>query len=151
MEGLLERLLLREKPARALLAIGEMDRPYAAIVAKQIDSTFPHTSSILSQLEMHGLIISRPVGRIRYLELTDQGRKVSHALRGLIDLLGERGKQWTRLDMLGRVINSDNGPNAAFRLGPLRRELTRLRSSKDQEVARAAEELDRRIQAKIRG
>jgi DNA-binding MarR family transcriptional regulator len=151
LEGLLERLLLREKPAHALLAVREMDRPYAAMVAKQIDSTFPHTSSILSQLEKHGLIRSRPEGRIRYLELTEQGRKVSHALKGLMDLLGEPGRQWMRLDMLGRIINSDDDPNAAFRLGPLRRELMKLKSSDDQGVAKAAEELDNLIQAKIRG
>jgi DNA-binding MarR family transcriptional regulator len=150
LEGLLERLLLREKPTRALLAVGEMDLAYAALVAKQIDSTFPHTSSILSQLERHGLIRSRPEGRIRYLELTEQGRKVSHALKGLMDLLGEPGRQWMRLDMLRRVINSNDGPSAAFRLGPLRRDLMNLRSSGDKDVAKVAEELDRLIQSKIR-
>lgn len=149
MEGSLERLILREKPALALLAVGEMDQAYAALVAKQIDSTFPHTSSILSQLEEHGLIRSRPEGRVRYLELTEQGKKVSNALRSLIELLRVPREQWTRLDMLEQIVVSDNGPDAALRLGPLRRELTKLRSSGNLEIARAAEELDQQIRAKI--
>lgn len=150
MEGSLERLILREKPALALLAVGEMNRAYAALVAKQIDSTFPHTSSILSQLEEHGLIRSRPEGRVRYLELTEQGRKVSSTLRNLIELLREPGEQWMMLDVLEQIIISDSGPNAAIRLGPLRRELTKLRSSGNQEIARAAEELDRQIREKLK-
>ena len=41
----LERLFLREKPVLAILAVGEIEHAYAALVAKRIDSTFPHTCS----------------------------------------------------------------------------------------------------------
>ncbi len=37
----LQRLFLREKPVLALLAVGEMESAYAAMIAKRIDSTFP--------------------------------------------------------------------------------------------------------------
>jgi DNA-binding MarR family transcriptional regulator len=57
------------------------------MIAKHIDSTFPHTSSILSELEAQGLVKSRPEGRIRYLELTDRGRRIARALQELSDLL----------------------------------------------------------------
>jgi hypothetical protein len=52
----LQRLFLREKPVLTLLAIGEMESEsaYAAMIAKHIDSTFPHTSSILSELDRRG-------------------------------------------------------------------------------------------------
>lgn len=139
----MERLLLREKPSRALLAIGEMDHAYAAVVAKQIDSTFPHTSSILSQLEECGLIKSRPEGRVRYLELTDRGKKVAHTLKNLIELLNEPGAQFRRIDVIRQVINSNHDRDSALKIGPLRRDLTKLKFSGDEGLAKAAEELDR--------
>lgn len=145
MAGSLKRLFLQEKPTRALLAVGEMDHAYAAIVAKQIDSTFPHTSAILSQLEERGLIKSRPEGRVRYLELTDDGKKVAFALKNLIELLQVPNVGWKRLDTLRRIVNSYHGINAAFCLGPLRRDIAKLMSSEDAELGRASEELDASI------
>ncbi len=150
MEGSLERLLLREKPSRALLAIGEMDPAYAAVVAKQIDSTFPHTSSILSQLEECGLIKSRLEGRIRYLELTDRGKKVAHTLRNLIELLSEPGAQWMRMDMIRQAINMNHGQDSALKLGPLRRDLAKFKLSADAGLVKIAEELDKQIISAIK-
>jgi len=150
MEGSLERLLLREKPTRALLAIGEMDQAYAALVAKQIDSTFPHTSSILSQLEEGGLIKSRPAGRVRYLELTDQGKKAAHILKNLIELLSEPGAQWKRIDVISQAINSSHGQDSALKLGPLRRDLAKFKFSEDIGLVKAAEELDKQVVSAIK-
>ncbi|MFB3766221.1 MAG: winged helix-turn-helix domain-containing protein [Methanotrichaceae archaeon] len=146
----MERLLLREKPSRAILAIGEMDRAYAAMVAKQIDSTFPHTSSILSQLEECGLIKSRPEGRIRYLELTDRGKKVAYTLRNLIELLNEPGAQWRHVDAIRQAINLGHGQDSALKLGPLRRDLAKFKFSGDAGLVTVAEELDRQIISAIK-
>ena len=143
-EGL-DRIFLREKPTQALLAVGEMNPAYAAKVAKRIDSTFPHTSSIISQLEEHGLIRSRPEGRVRYLELTERGKKIATALKGLSDLLREPDAKWTTLEKLKQIVASEvaeGGSAAALRLGPLRRDLARLKETGDEEIARAAGELD---------
>lgn len=149
-EGL-ERIFLREKPTQALLAVGEMNPAYAAKVAKRIDSTFPHTSGILSQLEGHGLIRSRPEGRVRYLELTERGKKVATALKGLSDLLREPDAKWMLLERLKQVVASeDGGSAAALRLGPLRRDLAKLKDAGDEELARAADELDGAIVAALR-
>ncbi len=150
MEGSLERLLLREKPSRALLAIGEMDQAYAAMVAKQIDSTFPHTSSILSQLEECGLIKSRPVGRVRYLELTERGKKVAHTLKNLIQLLSEPGAQWMRMDVIRQAINLGHGQDSALKLGPLRRDLAKFKFSEDTGLVKVADELDKQILSAIK-
>lgn len=147
--GSLERLLLREKPSRALLAIGEMDQAYAAMVAKQIDSTFPHTSSILSQLEESGLIKSRPEGRVRYLELTERGKKVAHILKNLIELLNEPGLRLRRIDMIRQAIESTHEGDSALKLGPLRRDLAKFKFSGNIGLVKAAEELDRQIIFKI--
>jgi DNA-binding PadR family transcriptional regulator len=138
----LERLFLREKPVLAILAVGELEPAYAALVAKRIDSTFPHTISIISQLEAQGLIKSRPQGRIRYLELTDRGKRVAKVLRELSDLLQRPDAQWRRLEKIKQIAASENGPGAALRLGPLRRDISKLNGQGDEELSLAAEELD---------
>jgi len=118
MPDQLERLFLREKPVLAILAVGELEPAYAALVAKRIDSTFPHTTSILSQLEAQGLIRSRPQGRIRYLELTDRGKRVARVLRELSDLLRRPDAQWRQLEKIKQIVASQDGPGADLRLGP---------------------------------
>lgn len=150
-EGL-ERIFLREKPTQALLAVGDMNPAYAAVVAKRIDSTFPHTSSILSQLEEHGLIKSRPEGRVRYLELTERGKQIASALRGLRDLLREPDAKWMVLERLKQIIASDGSSSSAsgaLRLGPLRRDLAKLKGMGDEELAMASGELDKQIVAAL--
>ncbi len=153
-EGL-ERIFLREKPTQALLAVGDMNPAYAAVVAKRIDSTFPHTSGILSQLEEHGLIKSRPDGRVRYLELTERGKKIALALRNLRDLLREPDAKWMMLERLKQIIASaESNASAAsvapvLQLGPLRRDLARLNGIGDEELALAAGELDKKIVAAL--
>ncbi len=149
MTGPSERLFLREKPFLAILAVGELQPAYAALVAKRIDSTFPHTSSILSQMEAQGLISSRPEGRVRYLELTDRGRRVVRTLQELSDLLKEPDAKWQKLERLRQLIAEENGPGAELRLGPLRRDLAGFRGQKDEELQRAAQELDDLIVAAL--
>jgi DNA-binding PadR family transcriptional regulator len=139
----LERLFLREKPVLAILAVGELEPAYAALVAKRIDSTFPHTISILSQLEAQGLIDSRHEGRIRYLELTDRGKKVAKVLQELSSLLQRPDVRWTRLERIKQLSASERSPEAAaLQLGPLRRDLAKIKSQGDEVLRRAAEELD---------
>jgi DNA-binding PadR family transcriptional regulator len=139
----LERLFLREKPVLAILAVGELEPAYAALVAKRIDSTFPHTISILSQLEAQGLIDSRHEGRIRYLELTDRGKKVAKVLQELSSLLQRPDVRWTRLERIKQLSASERSSEAAaLQLGPLRRDLAKIKSQGDEVLRRAAEELD---------
>ena len=150
----LQRLFLREKPVLALLAIGEMmESAYAAMIAKHIDSTFPHTSSILTELESQGLVKSRPEGRIRYLELTDRGRRIAEALQELSDLLQKPDAMMQRLERLRKIasLTEGPGPGAAFRLGPMRRDLAKLKGLGDATLRKAAEELDNEIADIIRG
>lgn len=142
----MERVFLREKPTQALLAVGEMSPAYAAIVAKRIDSTFPHTSSILSLLEEHGLIKARPEGRVRYLELTERGKKTARALKDLRDLLQEPDSKWKIMARLKQVVAFEtenvSSNESSLRLGPLRRDLARMKEVGDEELAREAGELD---------
>ena len=143
------RLLLREKPTMALLAVGELQPAYAALIAKRIDSTFPHTSGILSQLEEQGLIRSRSEGRIRYLELTDRGKRVVQVLGELFSLLQEPNEQWKKLEQIKQMAACGDAPGAALRQGPLRRDLAKLKDRGDEDLARAAAELDGLIAAAV--
>lgn len=147
MKEPLERLFLREKPSLALLAISEMEPVYAAQIAKHIDSTFPHTSSIIRELEEHGLMTSRPEGRVRYLELTDRGRQVARALKELSDLLHRPDDLMQRLERLQEMASAARGEEAYLLLGPLRRDLAKLMSIADPRLQKSAQELDGKIAA----
>ena len=147
MKDPLQRLFLREKPSLAVLALSEMEPAYAAQIAKHIDSTFPHTSSILGELEEHGLISSRPEGRVRFLVLTDRGRQVAGALRELSDLLHKPDAMMQRLERLKELASSADGSKDYLILGPLRRDLAKLMALEDPKLRQGAEELDRKILA----
>lgn len=145
MKDPLQRLFLREKPSLALLALNEMETAYIAQIAKHIDSTVPHTSSILSELEEHGLISSRPEGRIRCLVLTDRGVQVARALKDLFDLLHRPDALMLRLEWLQKMVSAAEGPEKSLILGPLRRDLAKLMAIEDPRLQKSAEELDRKI------
>ncbi len=149
----LERLFLREKPVLAIMAVGEIEHAYAALVAKRIDSTFPHTCSIFRELEAQGLIKSRPEGRINYLELTARGKSVVKALQGLSELLQRPDAMRQRLERLRQLACHAEGQNenATLRLGPLRRDLAKLKSQGEEPLRRDAEELDTMIASIVRG
>lgn len=157
-----EFFFLREKPAMALLAIRDLDLAYASKVAKKIDSTVPHTLKILAEMEGQGLISSQPEGRIRRLDLTEHGQKAAVALSNLIDALGQgsRSPLWTRLARLERIVSEAEGlglpgSEAELRLGPLRRDLARLKEAGagdgDEELRSAAEVLDEAVLMAIGG
>ena len=156
-----ELFFLKEKPAMALLAIRDLDPAYASAVAKTIDSSVPHTLKILAEMEVQGLISSRPEGRIRRLDLTDHGQRAARALSSLIEALSpeSRGPPWSRLARLEEIVREAEGlprPEAELRLGPLRRDLARLKEAEegegnkgDEELRSAAEALDLAIKRAI--
>ncbi len=146
----LERLFLREKPVLAILAVDEIEHAYAALVAKHIDSTFPHTCSIFNELETQGLIKSRPEGRINYLELTERGKSVVKALRKLSELLQRPDAMRQRLERLRLITSSAKGQNVALRLGPLRRDLAKFMSMEDEMLQKDSNELDGAIASIVR-
>ncbi|HOO53023.1 MAG TPA: hypothetical protein PLM24_03910 [Methanothrix sp.] len=146
-----EFFFLRQKPSMALIAIRDLDPAYASAVAKTIDSTVPHTLKILAEMEEQGLISSRPEGRIRRLDLTEHGQRAAQALSNLIDTLGpeSRGPLWNRLARLEEIAREAEGlgrEEAELRLGPLRRDLARLKEAgagyEDEKLRSAAEALD---------
>jgi len=82
-----EKLFLQEKPTLALLFIGSMGKTYASVISKEIDSTFAHTTRILSKMEQSGLIRFTFEGRIKFVELTEYGKEVETALKEFRDII----------------------------------------------------------------
>jgi len=64
---------LKEKPARVLLALRELDEPYAREVSSTIDSNYSHTVKLLNRLTEQGVVSSYKRGRKRIFELTPMG------------------------------------------------------------------------------
>lgn len=88
-DGNAEKLFLQEKPTLALLFIGSMGKTYASVISKEIDSTFAHTTRILSKMEQCGLIRFTFEGRIKFVELTKYGRDVETALKDFRDMIAQ--------------------------------------------------------------
>jgi len=84
-----EKLFLQEKPTRALLFIGSTGKTYASVISKEIDSTFAHTTRILSKMEQSGLIRFTFEGRIKFVELTEYGEEVETALEEFRNIIAE--------------------------------------------------------------
>ncbi|MDM7917933.1 MAG: MarR family winged helix-turn-helix transcriptional regulator [Methanosarcina sp.] len=84
-----EKLFLQEKPTRALLFIGSTGKTYASVISKEIDSTFAHTTRILSKMEQSGLIRFTFEGRIKFVELTEYGKEVESALEEFRNIIAE--------------------------------------------------------------
>lgn len=143
-----ERLLLKEKPCRALLAILELDHAYASLISKKIDSTFAHTLRILSQLEQAGLVSTRTEGRVRYVELTGPGRRAAEALRMLRDAIEDAVEVKKRIKRIHELVDAAEMSQGDRELlaGPLRRDLALLRSITD---SREIEHLESRIRGMI--
>lgn len=80
----LKKLFLQEKPARILQAVAAHERPYISLIAKEADSTYAHTTNILSKMERYRLLTFSRGGRTKYIELTSAGRTIIGALGGLI-------------------------------------------------------------------
>jgi DNA-binding PadR family transcriptional regulator len=79
-----EQLFLQEKPTLALLAIWSFQKTYASVITKEINSTFAHTTKILTKMEEYGLVQFSVEGRVKYVELTEHGYQVVDALKNLI-------------------------------------------------------------------
>lgn len=108
-----EYLFLQEKPTLALLAIWFYGRTYASVITKEINSTFAHTTKILSRMEEDGLVVFSVEGRIKYVELTEKGHNVVSLLKELVVSLG--GELPDEYDLEGRheVSEAELDPTSA--------------------------------------
>lgn len=76
---------LREKPVMMLIKLRNPTKPrYASLLAKEVDCTYSHTVRILQILEKNDLISFEKKGRIKIINLTKSGEKISTIMEELV-------------------------------------------------------------------
>ncbi|MBD3311923.1 hypothetical protein GF352_00485 [archaeon] len=79
---------LREKPVMMLIKLRNSNKPrYASLLAKEVDCTYSHTVRILQILEENELIEFDKKGRIKIINLTKRGEKISIIMEDLVRAL----------------------------------------------------------------
>ena len=82
--GMLENLLLREKPAKILISMKtNKESVYATILSRETNCTYSHTIKILDVLQELNLVKFEKKGRIKKVILTDDGWDIAHNLEAL--------------------------------------------------------------------
>jgi predicted transcriptional regulator len=100
----LKQMFLQKKPCEVLLAASRLEKPYVSLLMKEADTTFAHTTNILSEMESYGLIVFVSEGRVKYVKLTGIGRELARSLRSVDGLLD--GKPlFRRLSNLERSVD----------------------------------------------
>lgn len=101
----LKQMFMQKKPCLIFLAITRVEKPYVSVLMKEADTTFAHTTNILSDMEAFGLVEFVSEGRVKYVKLTRRGTEVLKALKILDDTLG--GENLLKdLKKLERRVNS---------------------------------------------
>ncbi|WP_424356615.1 hypothetical protein [Methanocella sp. MCL-LM] len=84
----LKQMFMQKKPCLIFLAISRVEKPYVSTLMKEADTTFAHTTNILSDMEACGLVEFVAEGRVKHVKLTKRGKEVSKALMKLEGILG---------------------------------------------------------------
>lgn len=109
----LKQMFLQKKPCQILLAASRLDKPYISVLMKEADTTFAHTTNILSDMEACGLIELVSESRMKYVKLTSTGKELARSLRsveGLLDgkvVLRKLSNLEKSIDRLEANIKSD--------------------------------------------
>jgi len=85
---ILQRLFLRTKPVKMLMSLKKGPK-YATIVSKEVDCTYSHTVKILCLFEKNGLVTFEKKGRIKTIELTDDGQDLAQAIESVLRKLSK--------------------------------------------------------------
>lgn len=85
---------VREKPVMMLIKLKNFNKPrYASLLAKEVDCTYSHTVRILQILEDNELIQFVKRGRIKIIELTKLGEKISTIMEELVRTFSKADEQ----------------------------------------------------------
>ena len=79
----LTRLFLRLKPVKIILSLKKGPR-YATQVSKEVDCTYSHTVKLLDDFKKLGLVSFKKQGRIKIIELTEDGEDLAHSIEGVL-------------------------------------------------------------------
>lgn len=81
-------VFFRRKPAMILVALRNSPKArYGSILAKEVDCTYSHAVKILQEMEKNKLVTFEKKGRIKTINLTENGEKVADHIHRIRDLL----------------------------------------------------------------
>lgn len=81
-------VFFRRKPAMILVALRQNTKnKYGSVLAKEVDCTYSHAVKILQEMEKSNLVSFQKNGRIKTIELTEQGNKVAEHIEKIKTLL----------------------------------------------------------------
>jgi len=147
MKGGIEEFLFQEKPVKTVLALKKADKPlYAAIISKEIDSTYAHTLNVLLMLKELKLVSFQEEGRIKQVFLTEVGLEVAKEIESLLELFKLAEVEY-KLDLLyekdikGKLREDIDKKHVLGRLDNCKAELERIIKEEPQNIAQLAEKL----------
>ena len=77
------KLFLRTKPVKILISLKNGPK-YATQVSKEIDCTYSHTVKLLDDFKKLGLVNFKKQGRIKIIDLTEDGEYLTHSVEGVL-------------------------------------------------------------------
>lgn len=81
-------VFFRRKPAMILMALRKNTRfRYGSVLAKEVDCTYSHAVKILQEMEKAKLVDFEKQGRIKIINLTENGNKVAEYIERIKSLL----------------------------------------------------------------
>jgi predicted transcriptional regulator len=81
-------VFFRKKPALILVALRRNNKNrYGSILAKEVDCTYSHAVKILQEMEKAKLVLFEKHGRIKNIQLTEQGNKIAEYIEKIKELL----------------------------------------------------------------
>jgi len=143
----IEEFLFQEKPVKAILALKKANKPlYAAIISKEIDSTYAHTLNVLSALKELKLVNFQENGRIKQVFLTEVGLEIAKIIEDLSELFKLSELEY-KLDLLyekdikGKLREDIDKKHVLGRLDNYKAELEAIIKEKPQNISQLAEKL----------
>jgi predicted transcriptional regulator len=145
-EGI-EKFLFQEKPVKAILALKKANKPlYAAVISKEIDSTYAHTLNVISTLKELKLVNFQENGRIKQVFLTEVGLEIAKTIEDLSELFKLSELEY-KLDLLyekdikGKLREDIDKKHVLGRLDNYKADLEAIIKEKPQNISQLAEKL----------
>ncbi len=83
----LTKLFLRLKPVKIMISLKRGPK-YATQISKDVDCTYSHVVKLLDEFSSLGLVDFKKQGRIKIIELTEDGKDLAHSIEGVLMKLG---------------------------------------------------------------
>ena len=81
-------VFFRKKPAMILVALRQSQKnKYGSVLAKEVDCTYSHAVKILQEMERSRLVNFEKHGRIKSIELTEDGNRIAEHIEKIRGIL----------------------------------------------------------------